>query len=85
MKNRNKYQNSHTSQFIDGYPEKIVETTEIASLLKFNFTFLDVNQKDAGFIGFEDLDDKNRLMLWEKVKSFSAESRYIDPKHNFYL
>lgn len=76
MKNRNKYQNSHTNQFINGYPEKIVETTEIASLLKFNFKFLDVNQKDAGFVGLEDLDDKNRLMLWEKVKSFSTESRY---------
>ncbi len=76
MKNRSKYQNSHTKEFTENYPEHIVETTNIASFVKFNFDFLDVNQTDAGFDRLDSLDDKNRLMLLEKIKEFSGASRF---------
>jgi hypothetical protein len=76
MKNRSKYQNSHTKEFTENYPEHVVETTNIASFVKFNFDFLDVNQTDAGFDSLESLDDKNRLMLLEKIKEFSGASRF---------
>lgn len=76
MKNRSKYQNSHTKEFTENYPEHIVETTNIASFVKFNFDFLDVNQTDAGFDRLDCLDDKNRLMLLEKIKEFSGASRF---------
>jgi hypothetical protein len=76
MKNRSKYQNSHTKEFTENYPEHVVETTNIASFVKFNFDFLDVNQTDAGFDRLDCLDDKNRLMLLEKIKEFSGASRF---------
>lgn len=76
MKNRAKYRNSQAEEFKKDFPECIVEKTTIASFVKFNFDFLDVNQTDAGFRSLESLDDKNRLMLLEKIKEFSGGSRF---------
>ena len=66
-KNKQKYQNSRTLQYINDYPETIVETAGIAPLLKFNLKFLEVNQKDAGFCALEDLTDSDREMLLDKM------------------
>ncbi len=75
-KNKQKYQNSRTLQYINDYPETIVETAGIAPLLKFNLKFLEVNQKDVGFCALEDLTDSDREMQLDKMKWFSTESRF---------
>lgn len=73
--NKQKYQNSLAKRFVEGYPENIVKNTETAALLKFNFKFLDVNQKNVGFCDFDDLKAGELQMLFEKIKAFSTKSR----------
>ncbi|MFZ4965894.1 hypothetical protein ACL9RJ_16690 [Pseudomonas sp. Mn2068] len=61
----------HKKSFIENFPISSLESHDIRSRCKFNFSFFDDTQKEAA--SFSDLSEGSLVILMDKIRAYSRE------------
>lgn len=75
MSYKNKYKNTREENFKKNIPTDLVAETKLASFVKFNTKYLDPSRVSEGFLTFSLLTEKQRNMIFDKIKEFSGNSK----------
>lgn len=75
MSCRDKFKNSRKESFFEQLPTDLVAKTKLASFVKFNIKYLDSSRSGEGFLIFSDLSEKQKKMVFDKIKEFTGNSK----------
>ena len=77
-KKRDKFNNTAKDSFLQSIPNFALssDSCDIASRLKFNFSYLDESQVKNGFVTLKDLTKEQIEKIWDKLKNFSHSPRH---------